>query len=73
MSKPTLYPVEDGPGAGRVVEVTVRVMVGPDRSTVVGRGQDPLLVHEVREHGQEADGLGAAVEAAVRAGLAGLR
>ncbi|CAO4148667.1 hypothetical protein LPLAFNJD_LOCUS2757 [Methylorubrum aminovorans] len=72
MSDTPLHPVEDGPGAGRVVEVTVRVMVGPDRSTViVRRGRDPAVVHEVREHGREADGLGAAVEAAVREGLRG--
>ena len=32
-----------------------------------------MLVHEVREHGQEADEIGAAVEAAVREGLARLR
>ena len=74
MRQTPLHPVEDGPGAGRVVEVTVRVMVGPERSTVlVRRGRDPVAVHGVREHGHEADGLGAAVEAAVRAGLAGLR
>ncbi|CAO4140901.1 hypothetical protein PKCBPO_00744 [Methylorubrum thiocyanatum] len=54
-----------------VVEVTVRVMVDPDRSTVVvRRDRDPVALYEVREHEREAKGLGAAVEAAVRAGLA---
>jgi hypothetical protein len=58
-----LYPSQDGPGAGAVVEVVVRVMVGPDRSTVVvRRGREPVLLNEVRPHGAEADGLGAAVE-----------
>ena len=67
LSDAPLHPSQDGPGAGEIVEVTVRVMVGSERSTViVRRGRDPVLVHEVREHGREADGLGAAVEAAVR-------
>ncbi|WP_461653712.1 hypothetical protein [Methylorubrum aminovorans] len=53
------------------MEVTVRVMVDPDRSTVVvRRDRDPVALYEVREHEREAKGLGAAVEAAVRAGLA---
>lgn len=66
-----LYPVEDGPGAGRYVDVTVRVMVGPRRSTVlVERQGEPALLYETREHGHETDGLGDAVEAAVREGLA---
>ncbi|GJE83387.1 MULTISPECIES: hypothetical protein [Methylorubrum] len=70
MSDAPLYPVEDGPGAGAIVEITVRVMVGPERSTVVvRRGRASALVHEVREHGRETEGLGAAVEAAVLAGL----
>lgn len=65
-----LYPSQDGPGAGAVVEVVVRVMVGPDRSTVVvRRGSEPAILHEVRDHGAEADDLGAVVEAAVREGL----
>ncbi|SEO92639.1 hypothetical protein SAMN04487843_10550 [Methylobacterium sp. ap11] len=65
-----LYPSHDGPGAGRVVEVTVRVMVGADRSTVVvRRGGEPAILHEVRPHGAEADGIGAAVEAAVLDGV----
>lgn len=65
-----LYPSQDSPGAGRVVEVTVRVMVGPDRSTVVvRRGGDPVVLHVILEHGAEADGLGAVVEAALREGV----
>ncbi|GLS71256.1 hypothetical protein GCM10007890_32690 [Methylobacterium tardum] len=72
MSKP-LYPVEDGPGAGRYVDVVVRVMVGPRRSTVlVERQGEPASLYETREHGRETDGLGDAVEAAVREGLARL-
>ena len=68
-----LYPSQDGPGAGAVVEVVVRVMVGPDRSTVVVRRvSEPAILHEVRPQGAEADGLGASVEAAVREGLARL-
>lgn len=70
MTDAPLYPSQDGPGAGRVVEVTVRVMVGPDRSTVlVRRGGEPVLLHEVRQHGAEADGIGALVEAVVREGV----
>ena len=70
MTDAPLYPSQDGPGAGRVVEVTVRVMVSSDRSTVVvRRGGKPVLLHEVREHGAEADGLGVIVEAAVREGV----
>lgn len=73
MSKTVLYPVEDGPGAGRYVDVTVRVMVGTERSTVlVERRGEPAALYETREHGHETDGLGAAVEAAVREGLARL-
>lgn len=73
MTKPTLYPVEDGPGAGRFVDVVVRVMVGTRRSTViVEREGEPASMCETREHGHETDGLGAAVEAAVREGLAKL-
>jgi hypothetical protein len=73
MSAP-LYSSQDGPGAGRVVEVTVRVMLGPDRSTVVvRRGGEPVLLNEVREHGAEADGLGAAVEAVIREGIGALK
>ncbi len=74
MSDAPIYPVEDGPGAGAVIEVTVRVMVGPERSTVlVERRGEPAALYETRAHGHEADGLGAAVEAAVRRGLAGLK
>lgn len=74
MTKPTLYPVEDGPGAGRHVDVTVRVMVGSRRSTVLVERQGELAaLYETREHGHETDGLGAAVEAAVKEGLARLR
>ncbi|MBK3396718.1 MULTISPECIES: hypothetical protein [Methylobacterium] len=70
MSDAPLYPSQDGPGAGRVVEITVRVMVGADRSTVVvRRGGEPAILHEVRPHGAEADGIGAAVEAAVLDGV----
>ena len=74
MSDAPLYPSQDGPGAGRVVEVVVRVMVGPGRSTVVvRRGGEPVLLNEVRPHGAEADGLGSVVEAAVREGAAALQ
>ncbi len=73
MSDP-LYPSQDGSGAGVVVEVVVRVMVGPDRSTVVvRRGGEPAILNEIREHGAEADGLGAAVEAAIREKIDALR
>ncbi|WP_342165255.1 hypothetical protein [Methylobacterium sp. SD21] len=69
-----LYPCEDGPGAGRFVDVTVRVMVSPRRSTVlVERQGEPASLYETREHGREIDGLGAAVEAAVREGLVALK
>jgi hypothetical protein len=68
-----MYSVEDGPGAGRYVDVVVRVMVGTKRSTVlVERRGEPASLYETREHGHETDGLGAAVEAAVREGLAGI-
>lgn len=68
-----LYPCEDGPGAGRYVDVVVRVMVGTERSTVlVERQGEPASLYETREHGRETDGLGATVEAAVREGLAGM-
>jgi len=74
MTDAPLYPSHNGPGAGRVVVVTVRVMVGADRSTVVvRRGGEPAILHEVRPHATEADGLGAVVEAAVREGLVGSR
>jgi len=57
MTKIPLHPVEDGPGAGVAVEVTVRVMVGPERSTViVRRGQEPVALYDVREHGREVEG-----------------
>ena len=65
------YPAEDGPGAGARVELTVRVLVGSERSTVIVA--DPLtgraLAHEVLPHGGEADLAAAAVEAAIRARL----
>ncbi|MBP1182912.1 hypothetical protein [Methylobacterium sp. PvR107] len=74
MSEPVLYPVEDGPGAGRHVDVVVRVLVGLKRSTVlVERQGEPASLYETREHGRETDGLGEAVEAAVREGLENLR
>lgn len=73
MRKSDFYPVEDGPGAGRYVDVVVRVMVGTGRSTVlVERRGEPAALYETREHGHEVDGLGAVVEAAVREGLARL-
>lgn len=66
-----IYPSQDGPGAGRVIEVVVRVMVGLDRSTVVvRRGREPFQLHEIRPQGAETDGIAAVVEAAVREGLA---
>ena len=72
--RPVLYSVEDGPGAGKFVDVVVRVMVGTQRSTVIVERQgEPASMCETREHGHEVDGLGAAVEAAVRKGLAGLQ
>lgn len=65
------YPAEDGPGAGARVELTVRVLVGSERSTVIVA--DPIsgraLAHEVLPHGGEADLAAAAVEAAIRARL----
>ena len=65
------YPAEDGPGAGVRVELTVRVLVGAERSTVIVA--DPVsgraLAHEVLPHGGEADLAAAAVEAAIRARL----
>lgn len=43
-------------------------MVSPNRSTVVvRRGGEPVLLHEIREHG--AEGIGAIVEAAVLDGV----
>lgn len=58
--RPVLYSVEDGPGAGRFVDVVVRVMVGTQRGTVlVERNGEPASLREVREHGHEVDGLGA--------------
>ncbi len=59
LTKSPLHPVEDGPGAGRYVDVTMRVMVGPRRSTVlVERQGEPAAIYETREHGRETDGLG---------------
>lgn len=69
-----LYPSQDGPGAGRAVEVVVHVMVGSDQSTVVvRRGGEPVVLPEGRLQGTKADGLGVSVKAAVREGLARLR
>ncbi len=63
------YPAEDGPGAGARVELTVRVLVGAERSTVIVA--DPIsgraLAHEVLPHGGEAGAAAVAVEAAIRA------
>ncbi|MFC6790765.1 hypothetical protein ACFQE0_14780 [Methylobacterium komagatae] len=65
------YPVEDGPGSGQRVELSVRVLVGLERSTVIVA--DPstgrTLTREVLPHGREADVAAAAVEAAIRARL----
>lgn len=67
------YPVEDGPSSGTWVELSVRVLVGLERSTVIVA--DPLtgraLTREVLPHGREADVAAAAVEAAIRARLPG--
>ncbi len=67
------YPVEDGPGSGQRVELSVRVLVGLERSTVIVA--DPItgraLAREVLPHGREADVGAAAVEAAIRARLPG--
>jgi hypothetical protein len=62
------YPVEDGPGAGERVELTVRVLVGLERSTVIVA--DPLtgraLERDVVQHGGEAGAAAAAVYAALK-------
>lgn len=67
------YPAEDGPGSGQRVELSVRVLVGLERSTVIVA--DPItgraLIREVLPHGREADVAAAAVEAAIRARLPG--
>lgn len=67
------YPSEDGPGSGTRVELSVRVLVGLERSTVIAA--DPVtgraLTREVLPHGREADVAAAAVEAAIRARLLG--
>jgi|GEM_PF-1266139 len=67
------HTVEDGPGSGVRVELSVRVLVGLERSTVIVA--DPLtgraLTREVLPHGREADVAAAAVEAAIRARLPG--
>lgn len=69
----TRCPVEDGPGSGQRVELSVRVLVGLERSTVIVA--DPItgraLTREVLPHGREADVAAAAVEAALRARLPG--
>ena len=58
-----LYPIEDGPGSERHIELTVRVLVGTERSTVIVA--DPVtgraLAHEVVPHGAEAGAAAAAV------------
>jgi len=65
------YPFEDGPGSGTRVELSVSVLVGTERSTVIVA--DPLtgraLVRELVHHGRGADVAAAAVEAAIRASL----
>ncbi|TXN07497.1 hypothetical protein FV222_02205 [Methylobacterium sp. WL103] len=62
------YPVEDGPGSGDRVELTLRVLVGTERSTVIVA--DPITGHalsnEVVPHGGEADAAAAAVHAALK-------
>ncbi|MGN8091636.1 hypothetical protein [Methylobacterium sp. 22177] len=67
------YPVEDGPGSSTRVELSVRVLVGMERSTVLV--VDPVtgraLTHEVLPHGREADVAAAAVESVIRARLPG--
>ncbi|MCE4222144.1 hypothetical protein HCU64_00120 [Methylobacterium sp. C25] len=74
MSDAPRYPVEDGPGSGRFVELTVRVMVGTARSTVIVSERDRgAALHEIRQHGRETDGLGATVEAAVQDGIERLK
>ncbi|QGY03258.1 hypothetical protein MMSR116_16225 [Methylobacterium mesophilicum SR1.6/6] len=62
------YPVEDGPGSGQRVELSVSVLVGTERSTIIvadavtGRA----LANEVVPHGDEARAAAAAVEGAVK-------
>ncbi|MBE7201221.1 MAG: hypothetical protein INR70_25940 [Parafilimonas terrae] len=67
------HPVEDGPGSGTRVELSVRVLVGLERSTVIVG--DPIsgrpLAREVIPHGREADVAAAAVEAAIRSRVKG--
>ena len=65
------YPAEDGPGAGARVELTVRVLVGSERSTVIEADSNSALAlaHEVLPHGAKADLAAAASEAAIRARL----
>ncbi|MCK2056133.1 hypothetical protein [Methylobacterium sp. 37f] len=70
-----LYPVEDGPGSGRRVELTVRVLIGTARSTVIVA--DPTsgraLAHEVVAHGAEPQVAADAVASLVASGIAGNR
>jgi hypothetical protein len=67
-----LYPVEDGPGSGRRVELTVRVLVGTERSTVIVA--DPVtgraLAHQVVPHGAEPGAAAPAVASLVEDGIA---
>lgn len=69
------YPVEDGPGSGRRVELVLRVLVGTERSTVIV--DDPIighaLVHQVVPHGSEPGAAAAAVASLVRDGIAALQ
>jgi hypothetical protein len=62
------YPVEDGPGSSDRVELSVRVLIGTERSTVIVA--DPMtgraLQRQVVPHGGEADAAAAAVSAALR-------
>jgi hypothetical protein len=67
---PVLYPVEDGPGSSRRVEVAVKVLIGTERSTVNVTAGGTAVMHEVRPHGSEVDGIGSAVEVALRRALA---
>jgi hypothetical protein len=67
------YSVEDGPGSGTRVELSVSVLVGTERSTVFV--VDPLtgraLARELVHHGGEAGAAAVAVSAALRRCLPG--
>jgi hypothetical protein len=62
------HPIEDGPGSGERVELTVRLLVGLEQSTVLV--VDPLtgraLERDVVQHGGEAGAAAAAVYAALK-------